>query len=138
MPCTYGLAAKSTETVNVSKCLSFDPNSNGEIPWNQLYNNGKFDNTPEMKANHVNDELACAIACQSEIKSNGKQSLEMCLVWDMPIVTFFNKTRKHKRFYTKYFGVESASGKMAEYALGNYTKWESDIYEWQKPILEDR
>lgn len=138
MPCTYALAAKSTEGVTVSKCLSFDPNSDGEIPWMQLFKNGKFDVTPEMKANHINDELACGIACQGLVSSKGNKSFEMCFVWDMPVVTFFNRTKKHKRFYTKFFGVESASAKIAEYALGNYVNWEKEIYNWQKPTLEDR
>lgn len=104
----------------------------------QLHKNGKFDVTREMKADHINDELACGIACQSQIQAAESKTFEMCLVWDMPVVSFFNKTKKHKRYYTKYFGVESGSAKIAEYALGNYNNWEKEIYDWQKPTLENR
>lgn len=137
MPCTYALAAKTSQDQNISKCLEFDPNSNGEIPWNQLYDNGKFDTIPNMKTRHTNDELACGIACQSTIAPSQKKNYEMSLSWNMPVVTFINKIKKHSRFYTKYFGSESAAAQIGEYALTNYNDWEKKIYEWQKPILDD-
>lgn len=42
------------------------------------------------------------------------------------------------RFYTKYFGVSDDSAhNIGVYALDNYGKWETNIYNWQSPILDD-
>lgn len=138
MQCTYTLAAKTVEGVDISKCLYFDPNSNGEIPWKQLEQNGRFDKIADFKANHYCDEMACGIAAQLTANPSDVKTIEMCLVWDMPVVNFSMKLKKYKRFYTKHFGEEGASGKIAEYALQNYAKWETEIYKWQSKVLDDR
>lgn len=42
------------------------------------------------------------------------------------------------RFYTKYFGISDDSAhNIGVYALDNYDKWETNIFNWQSPILDD-
>lgn len=137
MPCAYALAAKVKDNVNISKCLSFDPNSNGTIPWDQLYNNGKFDKLSKNKFDQTFSELACGIATQMQVNPSQVKDCEMCLAWDMPVVNFPDSDKKYYRFYTKYFGRDNATLKIVDYALKNYQQWERAIYKWQTPVLDD-
>lgn len=137
MLCTYVLGTKKSEWVTVSKCLFFDPYSDGAKPWKQLYEFGKFKSKPEKQAVVDNGEMACGISCQIRLVSVKSKTVEMCLVWDMPVVNFVNSSKIYKRYYSKFFGTEDNSTPLAEYALNNYQVWEKKIYSWQKPILSD-
>ncbi|KAK4884164.1 hypothetical protein RN001_000435 [Aquatica leii] len=137
MPCAFAIAAKVRNNANISKCLLFDPNSDGSIPWNQLYENGCFDKFSKNETDQRFNEVACGIAVQVQVNPNDTEETEMCLVWDMPIVSFPKGYKRYNRFYTKYFGSENATLKIVDYAFKNYKDWESAIYKWQQPILDD-
>ncbi|KAF5300882.1 hypothetical protein FQR65_LT09044 [Abscondita terminalis] len=137
MPCAYALAAKVKDNVSISKCLSFDPNSDGKIPWDQLYENGCFEKFLKNETDQQFKEIACGIAVQVKVKADTKEEVEMCLVWDMPVVSFPEGDKKFNRFYTKYFGSDNATLKIVDYSFKNYKVWENAIYEWQRPILQD-
>lgn len=138
-PCAYALAAKVKDGVNISKLLHFNPNSNGEDVWNQLYANGKFNKILDhKKSDHYFGEMGSAIASQITISPGKIEQLENCLVWDMPVVTFFGKAKKYSKFYTKFFGSEKPTLKIVDYAFKNYTNWEQSIYDWQKEVLDDQ
>lgn len=138
MPCAYAMAAKVQDNVSISKCLHFDPNSNGETVWNQLENNGQFDKLKKKESNFICDDVACGIASKVLVKSSKTEVLEFCFTWDMPIVSFPKSNKSYKRFYTKYFGDSSAFFKIGYYAFKSYNLWEEQIYQWQKPVLDDR
>lgn len=139
MPCKYGLSVKSKDNLNISKCLYFDPNSNGETVWNELYEKGEFSKLIEnTKNDNVFGEMACAVASQVTIKPQEAEDMEFSLVWDMPVVSFPGKMRKYHKFYTKYFPYEQAILKIIDYAFKNYDDWEFAIYNWQKEIINDR
>lgn len=138
IPCAFALGAKVSEDVQVSKCLHFDPSSNGEVPWNQLYENGKFnDLSTEIEYEKECHDLACGIATQIVVKPRQVKESEICLVWDMPSFKFTRSSQVHYRFYTKYFGKNNATFKIVDYALKNYNTWEHQIYNWQLSILDD-
>ncbi|KAF2897843.1 hypothetical protein ILUMI_08327 [Ignelater luminosus] len=137
MPCAYALAAKVQDNVDISKCLFFDPNSNGELPWDQLNQNGKFDKLVKNKSDQIYGEVACGIATQVQIKPSEMKELELCLAWDMPVVGFPFTNKKYYKFYTKYFGRDNATLKIVDYAFKHYEQWETAIHDWQNPILSD-
>ncbi|XP_031340395.1 non-lysosomal glucosylceramidase isoform X3 [Photinus pyralis] len=137
MPCTYALAAKLKDNMNVSKCLYFNPTSDGAEPWNQLYDDGNFSDLTKTETDEVYDEVGCGIAVQVKVAPGAVEEPEMCLVWDMPIVSFPEGVTKYNKFYTKYFGVEKAALKIVNHALRNYKDWELAIYKWQEPVLND-
>lgn len=43
------------------------------------------------------------------------------------------------RYYTKYFNndKETVAQEICHYTLMNYNSWEYDIYNWQRPVLDD-
>lgn len=137
MPCTYSLSVKSRENLNISKCLHFDPNSCGKIPWQQLYDNGKFDSTSSAVPDQVYGEMGVGIAAQVTVTPRKIEDIEMSLLWDMPVVMFCGRMRKYSKFYTKYFGTSNNTLKIVDYIFQNYKSWENDIHAHQKKILND-
>lgn len=124
--------------MNISKYLHFDPNSDGQDLWEQLNVNGKFNKILDnKKSDHFFGEMGSAIASQVTVSPQTTAKLEQCLVWDMPMVTFFGKGKKYAKFYTKFFGNEKPTVKIIEYAFKNYQNWEQSIYDWQKDVLDD-
>ncbi|XP_066245267.1 non-lysosomal glucosylceramidase [Euwallacea similis] len=136
LQCSYTLAAKSVANVNVTKCLNFNPNSTGSTVWNQLLKNGQFDKQLQ-KNPHIFGEVGVAIAAQINVSSKNTQDIEMILVWDIPSIIYPAPQTKYYRYYTDKFGREDAALKIVDFAFENYEKWEEDIYQWQRPVLED-
>ncbi|KAL3286494.1 hypothetical protein HHI36_000999 [Cryptolaemus montrouzieri] len=137
MPCSYILSAKCDPNLEVSKCLYFDPSSDGSEPWYQLKNDGKFEKNAEGSTQIIHGEMACGIAVKSTVKPGETGVVENNLVWDMPTINFPLKEQKYSKRYTEFFGKENAAIKISQYALQNYKQWERDIYAWQSKILND-
>ncbi|CAH2002818.1 unnamed protein product [Acanthoscelides obtectus] len=137
MRCTYALAVKSEEGVKVSKCLYFDPKSDGMKPWIQLKNNGEFEKVSGSSHGHVYGEMACGIAAKTTLPPSTSKQIDMSLVWDMPTITFPGKRKNYHRFYTRKFGLDNAVLKIVSHAFDQYVQWEESIYEWQKDVLEN-
>lgn len=137
MNCTYALSAKSDEDVQVSKCLYFDPNSNGKTLWNELLESGSFHKNLSSKFDNIYGEMGVAIAAQTRLEAGDTKDVEMSLVWDMPVVSFPRARRKFTKFYTKYFGSSDATLKIVDYCFKQYKTWEKDIYSYQKRVLLD-
>lgn len=138
IPCTYALSLRNKENQTISKCLYFDPQSNGDTIWDPLYNNGMFPKVPEnYKNDNVFGEMGCALASQITLMPESNEDMEFSLVWDMPVVTFPGKIRKYHKFYTNFFPPEHATLKIIDYTFKNYDNWEFEIYNWQKNILND-
>lgn len=135
MNCSYVLSVKSQpqNKMIISKCLNFNPNSDGSTIWSQLYDFGKFQNV-DNKVNQTVGELGCGIAAKTKIASFEKGTIEMSLIWHMPVVTFPEKKKSYNRFYTKKFGVDSVLS-IVDYVFKHYGEWEKSIYDWQNPIL---
>ncbi|CAG9821274.1 unnamed protein product [Phaedon cochleariae] len=137
MQCSYALATKSDADITVSKCLYFDPNSDGSEIWDQLSTNGEFDKPKNKDHGFVHSEMACGIATKVTVPPQGGKQVDMNLVWEMPTINFINNQKSYNRFYTKQFGTENAVLKIVSYAFENYQKWEESIENWQKPVLDD-
>ncbi|XP_050498421.1 non-lysosomal glucosylceramidase [Diabrotica virgifera virgifera] len=140
MPCAYALAAKTNKDVSISKCLYFDPKSNGfDDLWFPLHENGEFDKPKKSTyaTGNVYNEMGCGIAAKIRVPANQIKEIDMSLVWDMPTISFPNHEKTYDKFYTEQFGKENAILKIVDHALNNYTIWEDSIYNWQKDVLED-
>lgn len=56
----------------------------------------------------------------------------------MPTIQFYKKIKEYTKYYTKYFGKNGDAGpSICEYALQSFTRWESMIDAWQRPIIDD-
>jgi non-lysosomal glucosylceramidase len=137
MPCSYALSAKVHPDFDISKCLYFDPNSDGIEPWIQLKNNGSFDKISDKSYGQIFGEMACGIAAKTTVGPGEGATAELSLVWDMPTVQFPKRMRKYSRYYTKHFGSENASVRIVRHAFDNYKDWEQAIFEWQSKVLDN-
>lgn len=138
MDCTYNIACKNSPEVGVSRCLKFDPCGSGERVWNDLKANGQL-TEHSVEELVKGKDVAGAVAGQIILKGGSAGQLEFTLNWDMPLIKFYNGKRTYSKYYTKYFGQGGDSGpKMADYALINCAKWDQQIENWQRPILEDK
>ncbi|KAJ8948373.1 hypothetical protein NQ317_009465 [Molorchus minor] len=138
MQCTYVLAARADDGVEISKCLYFDPNSDGSKPWMQLKNYGEFkENSTTVSHGHIFGEMGCGIAARATLAPSEKRELAMTLSWDMPVINFPGKERKYNKFYTQSYGTENAGLKIINVAFRRYSEWEQSIYNWQKDVLND-
>lgn len=137
MPCVYALSVKSRERQSVSKCLGFDPTSDGKEPWKQLYENGKFEQSSRNSTDNIYGELAVGIAAQVKIPPSSTQQMEMSLVWDMPVIHFRYKQKNYNKFYTTFFGSTNATLKIVDFVFSRYKIWEEEIFNHQSKVLND-
>ncbi|XP_008548504.2 non-lysosomal glucosylceramidase [Microplitis demolitor] len=141
MPCTYAIASKaSASDVDISRTLIFDPFGDGRDLWELLERTGKLNTSPtHSKSSPAQKHVGCAVCTSLRIQANSTREIEFCLVWDIPKVQFHYKLRQYLRYYTKYFNndKETVAQEICHYTLMNYNSWEYDIYNWQRPVLDD-
>ncbi|CAG5929171.1 unnamed protein product [Menidia menidia] len=93
-----------------------------------------FTRPPTVKG----EKVAAALASGCSVPGGSRRTLEFCLAWDMPTVSFGSREREHVRRYARFFGSKGdACPSLCHHALTHYTQWEERIEEWQRPILQD-
>ncbi|KAK9884265.1 hypothetical protein WA026_005217 [Henosepilachna vigintioctopunctata] len=137
MPCSYVISAQSNPVQDVSKCLYFDPNSDGIDPWFQLKNDGKFEENSDSSIPSMQGEMACGVAVKVNVKPADAEVIKYNLVWDMPIINFPLKKTKYSKKYAEFFGKEDTGLEISQYAFQTYNQWEKDICAWQNTVLND-
>ncbi|KAI0227691.1 Non-lysosomal glucosylceramidase [Lamellibrachia satsuma] len=140
MPCTYAVAAKVEDNVDVSWKVAFNLGwvKETEELWDDLSADGRLNSTRESsRRSHRGEELACAVCAQTSVDANQTSQVKFSLTWDMPLIHFGGRENTYARRYTRYFGHKGdASASLASYALSQYPIWEDKINKWQKPILD--
>ncbi|GMS99691.1 hypothetical protein PENTCL1PPCAC_21866, partial [Pristionchus entomophagus] len=140
MRCTYGLGMKMTEVILIeaSICRSFHPSGNGLGVWKHLRETGDLPDHGEPDEAST-AEQAVAVCVRTTVAAGEKReaAAELALVWHMPVVKFGNGERTYKRRYTRYFEErEEGARSLCAYALRARERWEEEIEEWQKPVLD--
>ncbi|GMR52514.1 hypothetical protein PMAYCL1PPCAC_22709, partial [Pristionchus mayeri] len=136
MRCTYALGLKAAENSTASICRSFQPSGSGLGVWKQLRETGDL---PDHADEASSAKQAIGICSRTTVAAGEKKesAVEMALVWHMPEVMFGNGERTYKRRYTRHFDErEEGARAMCAYALRERSRWEREIEEWQKPVLE--
>ncbi|CAH8332020.1 unnamed protein product [Eruca vesicaria subsp. sativa] len=143
-PVTYAIAAQETEGVCISECPCFLVS--GYSPkmitardmWDEIKKNKSFygltsePGSPSMPGTNI----GAAIAATVTVPPGCDRTVTFSLSWDCPEVRFSEKT--YHRRYTRFYGtLGKAAVNMARDALLNYVDWESQIEEWQNPVLSD-
>uniref|UniRef100_A0A665US71 Non-lysosomal glucosylceramidase n=1 Tax=Echeneis naucrates TaxID=173247 RepID=A0A665US71_ECHNA len=139
-PYTLCIAAREQPDREVSHQTAFSPKGTCSSLWSDLITDGRLDSpTGSSPPTPRGDKVAAALAVSCSVSAQGHNSLEFCLAWDMPKITFGSREREHIRRYTRYFGTKGdASPSLSHYALTHYRQWEKSIEEWQRPILQDK
>ncbi|WJX87960.1 glucosylceramidase [Trifolium repens] len=145
-PVTFAIAAEETEHVHVSECPVFVISGSYEgisakDMWHEIKQNGSFDNlnfTETPVPSQPGSSIGAAIAATVTIPSNAQRNVTFSLAWDCPEVKFPGG-RTYYRRYTKFYGTKGdAAANIAHDAIIEHCHWESQIEDWQRPILEDK
>ncbi|XP_015230933.1 PREDICTED: non-lysosomal glucosylceramidase [Cyprinodon variegatus] len=138
-PYTLCIAAREQDKREVSHQTTFSPKGTCSGLWSDLITDGRLDSpTGSSKPTEKGEKVAAALAVSCSVKAQELNSLEFCLAWDMPKITFGSREREHIRRYARFFGSEGdASPSLSHYALTHYKQWEETIEKWQEPILQD-
>lgn len=140
MPYTMTIGAHEAADNKVTRCLAFNPASDGLDIWNDLAQDGEFQNSGgKSRVTSPGQALGCGVAIKATVNArSSKNNCDFVLTWDMPMVYFGSKEVSHCRRYTRFFGSDGKAGeKMALYALDNYPIWEQKINAWQNEILSN-
>uniref|UniRef100_A0A8D3EFP3 Non-lysosomal glucosylceramidase n=1 Tax=Scophthalmus maximus TaxID=52904 RepID=A0A8D3EFP3_SCOMX len=139
-PYTLCIAAREQSDREVSHQTAFSPKGTCGDLWSDLITDGRLDSpTGSSPPTARGEKVAAALAAGCSVPAQSRSTLEFCLAWDMPKITFGSGEREHTRRYTRFFGTKGdASPSLSHYALTHYKRWEESIEEWQRPILQDR
>ncbi|XP_044197254.1 non-lysosomal glucosylceramidase [Thunnus albacares] len=138
-PYTLCIAAREQPDREISHQTAFSPKGTCSGLWSDLINDGRLDSpTGSSPPTPKGEKVAAALAVSCSVPAQSHNTLEFCLAWDMPKITFGSREREHIRRYTRYYGTNGdASPSLSHYALTRYKQWEKSIEEWQRPILQD-
>ncbi|XP_062239841.1 non-lysosomal glucosylceramidase [Platichthys flesus] len=138
-PYTLCIAAREQPDREVSHQTAFTPKGTCSALWSDLITDGRLDSpTGSSPPTAKGETVAAALAVGCSVPAQGHNTLELCLAWDMPNITFGSREREHMRRYTRFFGTKGdASPSLSHYALTHYKQWERSIEAWQTPILQD-
>ncbi|CAI0378394.1 unnamed protein product [Linum tenue] len=145
-PMTFAIAAQESTDVHISECPCFVITGNSEgvsakDMWDEIKEHGSFDNLKPAGVSRPSEpgsSIGAAIAATVTVPPTEARTVTFTLSWDCPEANFLGGRTYHRR-YTKFFGTHgNAAANIAHDAILNHTHWESQIEDWQRPILEDK
>ncbi|CAN1355452.1 Non-lysosomal glucosylceramidase [Linum perenne] len=146
-PMTFAIAAQESKGVCVSKCPCFLISGNSEgvsakDMWDEIKEHGSFNNLKPAagvpRPSEPGSSIGAGIAATVTVQPDEVRTITFSLAWDCPEVSFLGGRTYHRR-YTKFFGtLGNAAANIAHDAILNHSQWESQIEDWQRPILEDK
>lgn len=145
-PVTFAIAAQETEDVHVSSCPCFLISGTSQAMtakemWTEIKEHRSFDNIKTYKnlvPSELGSSIGAALAATVHIPPGSSREVTFSLAWDCPEIRFTSGKTYHRR-YTKFYGINGdAAARIASDAILEHLKWEHQIEEWQRPILEDK
>ncbi|XP_078434304.1 beta-glucosidase, GBA2 type family protein isoform X2 [Wolffia australiana] len=146
-PVTFAIAAQETDQVSLSNCprFSMGPSSNNGPSaadlWNELKKKQSLAHVkPTMEATPTEpgESIGAAVSATVTVPPKQVRTVTFSLAWCSPQVTFPGG-KTYLRRYTKFYGtLPDAAAQLAHDAIIDHSRWESQIEDWQTPILLDK
>lgn len=145
-PVTFAIAAQQTADISVSECPFFlisgsSDAFNARDMWHAIKEHGSFDHLGSITTSACSEpgsSIGAAIASSVTLSPQATHSVTFSLAWDCPEVKFPCGKIYHRR-YTKFYGTDRhAAANLVHDAIMDHGSWESQIEEWQRPILQDK
>ncbi len=132
----WSIATLTNPTLEVFYDARWNPLGDGGDLWDSFAANGSLvdrqDETPAGK----DEQIGVAIAVRFTLKPGQTKQIPFILAWDLP-VTEFAKGVNYYRRYTDFFGRNGRNAwSMVRTALKHSDSWQSEIEEWQRPVLD--
>ncbi|MQM01516.1 hypothetical protein Taro_034276 [Colocasia esculenta] len=145
-PVTFAIAAHENADVHVSECPCFwisgscDGLTAADM-WHEIKEHGSFDHLTSNETSVLSEpgaSLGAAVAASVVLSHKEVQDVTFSLSWSCPEVAFSCGKIYHRR-YTKFCGTHGdAAAKLVHDAIIGHHHWESQIEDWQRPILLDK
>ncbi|KAG6508070.1 non-lysosomal glucosylceramidase-like isoform X1 [Zingiber officinale] len=144
-PVTFAIAAEETADVHVSECPFFiisggSDSFSARDMWSTIKEHGSFDHLDSSGIYHSEpgSSIGAAVAATVKLDSQATHTVTFSLAWACPEVKFPSGKTYHRR-YTKFYGTDcDAAASLVHDAIFEHCSWESQIEEWQNPILQDK
>ncbi|XP_047964570.1 non-lysosomal glucosylceramidase-like [Salvia hispanica] len=146
-PVTFAIAAQETNEVHVSEypCFLISGTTSqimtAKRVWENIKEHGSLDRIKDdakQLPSQVGSSIGAALSASVNVPPSSSRVVTFSLAWDCPEVRFSSGKTYHRR-YTKFYGANGdAAARIASDAILEHTKWEHQIEEWQRPILEDK
>ncbi|XP_064970338.1 uncharacterized protein LOC103989366 isoform X2 [Musa acuminata AAA Group] len=143
---TYAIAAEETTDVHVSECPCFIMSGGSNAftardMWCAIKEHGSFDHLDSVEMplhSEPGSSIGAAVAATVALASQTTRTVTFSLAWACPEVKFPCGKIYHRR-YTKFYGTHcDAAASLVRDAIIEHGSWETQIEEWQNPILQDR
>ncbi|GLJ21298.1 hypothetical protein SUGI_0391310 [Cryptomeria japonica] len=144
-PVTFAIASRQTENVDVSvlPCFGLSGKSytSAKDMWLTMKKQQHFDdenwNAGCSFASLPGEAVCAAVAASAMVEPHGTCSIVFALAWASPKVKFV-KGSTYLRRYTQFYGTsEESAVNLVHDALMDYRRWETEIEDWQRPILKN-
>jgi non-lysosomal glucosylceramidase len=108
----------------------------GHEVWQSFAQDGSLANLVDEAIADENSQLGAALAVRFTLEPGENLEIPFVLTWDLPITEFAAGINYYRR-YTDFFGRNGDNAwAIATTALQEYQNWQTEIQNWQRPILE--
>jgi non-lysosomal glucosylceramidase len=114
----------------------WNPNGDGSDLWNSFAQDGSLPNLADETPANATEQIGVALAVRLRLAPGETQQIPFVLAWDLPVTEFAEGVQYFRR-YTDFFGRTGDNAlQIAQTGLENYASWQTQIQQWQQPILE--
>ena len=130
----FAIAARHPQATS-SYHTRWNPDGNGKDLWDSFSLTGELENVEDASVSS-GEQIGGAIALKFTLAPGETQQIPFSLSWDLP-VTEFAAGKGALRRYTDFFGSGGQNAwAIASQAVENYARWQTNIQNWQQPILD--
>jgi non-lysosomal glucosylceramidase len=131
----WAILAEPNATAETFFQTRWNPQGDGSEIWQSFAANGTLSNQ-ENEAVSQGEALGTAIAIRFTLAPGETQQIPFAIAWDFPVTEFAEGVQYFRR-YTDFFGRNGANAEaIVTTAIQNYRQWQTQIQQWQQPILD--
>jgi non-lysosomal glucosylceramidase len=113
----------------------WNPEGDGGELWQTFAQDGSLRNHDDETPAAEGEQIAVALAIRLTLAPGQTQQIPFVLAWDFPVTEFAEGVNYYRR-YTDFFGRNGENAwAMTRTGLKRYQTWQTQISEWQNPIL---
>ena len=114
----------------------WNPAGDGSELWTSFSTDGSLPNVDSETPAAGDEQIGAAIAVRFTLAPGESHQIPFVVTWDFPITEFAEGISYYRR-YTDFFGRSGTNAwSMVRTALKQYSDWQTQIQDWQQPILE--
>lgn len=113
----------------------WNPTGDGADLWQSFAASGRLPNLADQSPAIAGEQIGAAIAVRVQLAPGETRQLPFVIAWDFPVTEFATGVIYYRR-YTDFFGRNGQNAwEIAQTALTHCKTWQSQIQQWQQPIL---